>query len=100
MYWTSTFFFASSSIFFGSSFICPPVGSLPPSTLELVGGGDGRGAPRLDVLQVAGVTEQVAVQGVAAVTFFIVQLHFTVLQHTDTLNYKKKINLTTALCWS
>lgn len=46
----------------------------------LVGGGsDGRGATRLDVLQVAGVAEKVAVQRVAAVTLLIVQLHLTFL---------------------
>lgn len=43
------------------------------------GGGDGRGAARLDVLQVAGVAEKVAVQWVAAVTLLVVKLHLTIL---------------------
>lgn len=45
------------------------------------GGGDGRGAARLDVLQVAGVAEKVAVQRVAAVTLLVVQLHLTFLSN-------------------
>lgn len=57
---------------------------LPPPTavLEGGGGGDGRGAARLDVLQVAGVAEKVAVQRVAAVTLLVVQLHLTFLNNT------------------
>lgn len=48
--------------------------------LRLEGGGRGRrGAARLDVLQVAGVAEKMAVQRVAAVTLLVVQLHLTVL---------------------
>lgn len=43
------------------------------------GSGDGRGAAWLDVLQVAGVAEKVAVQRVAAVTLLVVQLHLTFL---------------------
>lgn len=46
----------------------------------LVGGCGGRGTARLDVLQMAGVAEEVAVQRVAAVPLLVVQLHLTVLQ--------------------
>lgn len=48
----------------------------------LVGGGgsgDRSGAAGLDVLQVAGVAEEVSVQRVTAVTLLVVQLHLTVL---------------------
>lgn len=59
---------------------------MSPSNCEqaLVGGcRDGRGGggrAGLDVLQVAGVTEEVAVQRVTAVTLLIIQLHFTILE--------------------
>lgn len=51
--------------------------------LRLEGGGrggrGGGGEAGLDVLQVAGVAEQVAVQGVAPVTLFVIQLQLTIL---------------------
>ena len=81
----STFCFFN---FFGSFFIYPPGGSLNPK-LELVGGSDGRRAAWLDVFQVAGVTQQVAVKGVAAVALFIIQLHLTVLQQ----EYKNRMGI-------
>lgn len=57
---------------------------LSSATAVLVGGsGDGRGAARLDVLQVAAVAEKVAVQRVATVTLLVVQLHLTVLKKTE-----------------
>lgn len=60
---------------------------LPPPAAVLVGGGcNGRGATRLNVLQVAGVAEKVAVQRVAAMTLLIVQLHLTVLKNTNDEN--------------
>ena len=46
----------------------------------LVGGGGGRGAARLDVFQMAGVTEEDTVQRVAAVTLLVVQLLLTILE--------------------
>lgn len=48
---------------------------LPPL---LIGGGDGGGAA-LDVLEVAGVAEKVAVQRVAAVALLVVQLYLAFL---------------------
>lgn len=64
---------------FGSSPVNSPGVSLCPQQ-ELVGGsGDGGGAARLDVLQVARVAEKVAVQRVTAVTLLVVQLHLTFL---------------------
>lgn len=56
-----------------------PAGVSPPPGLER----GGRARRRLDVLQVAGVAEQVAVQRVAAVALLVVQLHLTVLSDTD-----------------
>lgn len=49
---------------------------LPP--LLIGGGGDGGGAA-LDVLDVAGVAEKVAVQRIAAVTLLVVQLYLAFL---------------------
>lgn len=49
---------------------------LPP--LLIGGGGDGGGAA-LDVLEVAGVAEKVAVQRVAAVALLVVQLYLAFL---------------------
>ena len=56
---------------------------LPPPMVMLIGGSrsDGRGAARLDVLQVAGVAEKVAVQRVAAMTLLVIQLHLTFLNN-------------------
>lgn len=50
---------------------------LPP--LLIGGGGDGGGAA-LDVLEVAGVAEKVAVQRVAAVALLVVQLYLAFLR--------------------
>lgn len=60
--------------------LCKSTRCLTPPTEALVGGGAaGRGAAQLDVLQVAGVAEEVAVQRVAAVTLLVVELHLTFL---------------------
>lgn len=51
-------------------------GGLPPL---LIGGGCNGGGAALDVLEVAGVAEKVAVERIAAVTLLVVQLHVAFL---------------------
>lgn len=54
----------------------------PAAGLVRGGRGDGRGTARLNMLQVAWVAEQVAVERVAPVPLLVVQLHLAVLKHT------------------